>query len=144
MTMKRFLSLGLALFVSASVLVGCGADEKEPASTDTENKTEESSFEAGNYEDGTYFAQEDGFGDSGWKYVVTLKVEDEKIVEAEWNGAHKDGGTDKITRSESGEYGMVENGEAQASWAEQADLAEDYLLETQDPTDIEYTDDEGH
>ncbi|MBS4538887.1 hypothetical protein GOQ27_10450 [Clostridium sp. D2Q-11] len=149
MSMKKFLSLGLALFVSAGLLVGCGGDE-EPTSTDTDTEQEETTDEEktsteGNYEDGIYFAQEDGFSEnSGWKYVVTLKVEDGKITDAEWNGAHKDGGTDKITRSESGEYGMVEFGDAQAEWHEQSVKAEEYLLEKQDPTAIEYSSDEGH
>lgn len=147
MSMKKFLSLGLALFVSASLLVGCGADDDKPASTDTEKEETTDSKETSSdakYEDGIYFAQEDGFSEqSGWKTVVTLKVEDGKIVNAEWNGAHKDGGTDKITRSESGEYGMVEYGDAQAEWHEQAMKAEEYLIEKQD-TAVEYTDDEGH
>jgi hypothetical protein len=39
---------------------------------------------------------------------------------------------------------MVEKGGAQAEWHEQAKAAEAYLLEVQDPTAIEYTDDEGH
>ncbi|WP_130807852.1 FMN-binding protein [Senegalia massiliensis] len=152
MSKKKFLSLGLALLVSASLLAGCGSDdtEEEETSTGTEQEQEETkdgeedSSGDTSYEDGVYFAQEDSFSEeSGWKYVATIKVEDGKIVEAEWNGAHKDGGTDKVTRSESGEYGMVENGGAQAPWAEQAEKAEAYLIEKQDPTAIEYSNDEG-
>ncbi|MDK2800646.1 MAG: hypothetical protein PWQ70_2265, partial [Clostridiales bacterium] len=43
-----------------------------------------------------------------------------------------------------GKYGMKEKGGAQAEWHEQAEKAEAYLLKTQDPTKITYTDDEGH
>ncbi|MGO1368870.1 MAG: FMN-binding protein [Senegalia sp. (in: firmicutes)] len=152
MAKKKFLSLGIALLVSASLLAGCGDDntDGEETSTDAgqeqtkEEDKEETSSEDASYEDGIYFAQEDNFSEeTGWKYVATLKVEDGKITEAEWNGAHKDGGTDKITRSESGEYGMVENGGAQAPWAEQAEKAEAYLIEKQDPSDIEYSNEEG-
>jgi len=96
-------------------------------------------------EDGFYFAQEDGFSErTGWKYIAMLKVEDGKIVEATWDGANVNAGPSKKVLSKNGEYGMVENGGAQAPWFEQADKAEAYLLETQDPTEIEYTSDEGH
>jgi major membrane immunogen (membrane-anchored lipoprotein) len=94
--------------------------------------------------DGTYKAEDPEFGDSGWKYIVTLEVEGGKIVDAEWNGVHKDGGDDKITQSINGEYGMVEKGNAASEWHEQSALAEAYLLDTQDPTEIEYTSEEGH
>ncbi len=100
---------------------------------------------AGEYKDGIYFAQEDKFNDhSGWKYMVTLEVKNGNIVYADWNGAHKDGGTNKKQRSMDGEYGMLENGGAQAPWYEQAHEAEFHLIETQDPTAITYKDDEGH
>jgi len=39
---------------------------------------------------------------------------------------------------------MVENGGAQAPWWEQVDLAEAHLLDVQDPTKIEYLDEDGH
>lgn len=91
------------------------------------------------YEDGFYFAQEDGFSEkTGWKYIALLKIEDGEIVEAIWDGAHKDAGTSKKTQSKAGEYGMVEHGDAQAYWFEQAEKVEAALLETQDPTAIEY------
>ncbi len=139
--MKR---IGILLItVLIAFTFSCGGGEKEQAETqETEEKSSEES--AAKWEDGIYFAQEDGFSErTGWKYMATLKVEDGKIVEAEWNGANVNGGTDKITRSESGEYGMVEKGDAQAPWFEQAAKAEEYLLKTQDPTDINYTDDAG-
>lgn len=143
MSMKKLLSLGLALIVSVGMLVGCRSGQ-EPTSNETSQEENKATEEA-KYEDGIYFAQEDGFSEkSGWKYMVTLKVEDGKIVEAEWNGANKEAGRDKITLSEAGEYGMVENGGAQARWHEQAAKAEAYLIEKQDPTAIEYTDEEGH
>ena len=95
-----------------------------------------------NYEDGFYFAQEDGFSEkTGWKYIALLKVEDGEIVEATWEGAHRDAGTSKKTQSKAGEYGMVEHGDAQAYWFEQAEKVEAALLETQDPTAIEYDED---
>ena len=96
------------------------------------------------YEDGVYFAAEEEFSEqTGWRYCVTLEVENGEIVMAEWNGANVAGYEDKVTRSESGKYGMVERGGAIASWAEQAALTEEHLLETQDPTSVSYTSDEG-
>ncbi|WP_138419340.1 FMN-binding protein [Aquibacillus sediminis] len=150
--MKKWLTLVLAGIVSLFLITGCGSDN-EASGTEPTNDTEEpatnseepaSDLEVGNYEDGIYFAQEDGFSDSGWKYTATLEVESGEIVSADWNGANIAGGDDKDTVSANGEYGMVENGDAQARWHEQAELAEEYLLEIQDPTAIEYTSDEGH
>ncbi|MBU5595554.1 FMN-binding protein [Amphibacillus sp. MSJ-3] len=149
---KKWWLLSLSALFALLLIAGCGSDTKETTDTPDEGETSQSdgesettSFEPGSYEDGLYFAQEDDFSEnSGWKYMVTLEVEDGEIVSAEWNGAHKNGGVDKITSSSSGEYGMVENGDAQSEWHEQAELTEAYLLETQDPTAIEYSSDEGH
>ncbi|KUO64068.1 MAG: hypothetical protein APF84_08130 [Gracilibacter sp. BRH_c7a] len=127
---KKFLVVALSLMLILS-LAGCGSNQPVGA-------------EEGKYEDGIYFAQEDGFSDSGWKYVVTIEVKDGKIVSADWNGANKAGGSDKDTLSASGKYGLVAKGGAQAEWHEQAAKAEAYLVETQDPTKITYKDDEGH
>lgn len=105
----------------------------------------ESASSAKSYKDGVYFAQEDGFNaKTGWKYMATLVVKNGKIVEAEWNGANRAGGVDKITSSESGAYGMVAKGGSQSEWHEQAAKAEAFLLDKQDPAAITYTDDEGH
>jgi len=120
--------------------IGCGGNgEGETAQNETESGAPKS------YEDGFYFAQEDGFSEkTGWKYVVMLTVEDGKITEATWNGAHKSAGEPKVAQSKSGAYGMVKNGGAQSRWYEQAAKAEQYLLDKQDPTAITYTTDEGH
>ena len=96
------------------------------------------------YEDGFYFAAEDSFSESGYKYVAMLEVEDGQIVDAVWNGAYIEGGPDKVTRSASGQYGMLARGGARSEWDEQAALAEEFLLKTQDPTAVKYTDEEGH
>ncbi len=141
--LKKSLLLLLALMLVFS-LSGCGSNE--PADVE-EPKISEEPGTAQSYdslEDGIYFAQDDEFAGSGWKYVVTIEVENGEIVSAEWNGVHKDAGPDKLTLSKSGEYGLVEIGGAQAEWHEQAELAVAYLLETQDPTKITYTDEAGH
>jgi len=92
-------------------------------------------------QDGFYFAQEDGFSEkTGWKYMVSLEVENGEIVDVEWNGAHRDAGYDKVYRSENGMYGMVENGGAQAPWYVQAERVEKKLLETQDLAALTYDD----
>lgn len=150
---KNMLLVVTIVAIFSLAFVGCGGSEEAAPAEETqeaeqaeaqETATEESDFDT-NYEDGVYFAQEDGFAErTGWKYMATIVVENGEIVEAEWNGAHIDNGTDKITRSESGEYGMVANSDAQWPWHEQAAGAEEHLLETQDPTQITYTDDTGH
>jgi len=130
--MKKITMVLLALSV---LLFSCSKEEKKEAEMNASMPT---------YKDGVYFAQEDEFSGSGWKYNVTLEVKDGKITKAIWNGAHKNGGSDKVSRSESGEYGMVAKGGAMAPWFEQAAAAEAYLLETQDPAAVNYIDDEGH
>ncbi len=136
--------LVLLLGATALLLVGCGGGGEEAAPEEADSQEPAGESMAGDYEDGIHFAQEDGFSErTGWKYMVTLEVEGGEIVSAEWNGAHRENGTDKVTRSESGEYGMVERGDAQWPWFEQAAKAEEYLLQTQDPTEINYTDEEG-
>lgn len=100
--------------------------------------------ERGVYKDGMYHAEDKEFGSSGWKYTADITVLNGRILTADWNGVYKDGGDDKDTQSASGAYGMVAKGGAQAEWHEQALKAEQYLVETQDPAAITYTDDAGH
>ncbi len=128
--MKKILTVLIALTVFA-------------ATAFTEGQQEASSPEA-KYADGIYFAQEDQFSKSGWKYNVTLEVDGGEIVKAVWNGANINAGPDKVSLSKSGKYGMVKNGGASAPWYEQAAAAEAYLLKTQDPAAITYKDDAGH
>lgn len=95
--------------------------------------------EAGPYKDGYYYAEADNFDEnSGWKETVDVTVMNGKIVAVKWNAIHEEGGTDKATRSKEGEYGMVDFGNAQAEWHEQALKAEQFLLEKQDPKAIAY------
>jgi major membrane immunogen (membrane-anchored lipoprotein) len=132
--MKKVLVTLLVVFLTIGV-AGCAKDNSTPTNNTGIPET---------LADGTYFAQEDFFPGSGWKYVVTLEVKEGKIVSADWNGAHVNGGKDKKTSSIDGDYGMVAKGGAQAEWHEQAALTEAYLIETQDPTGITYTSEEGH
>jgi len=140
MKKNKILALGLSLILATGVLAGCG-QEQAPANNDNIEQPQEKDQATGTYEDGIYFAQEENFAENGWKYMVTIEVEDGKIVSAKWNGANKEAGKDKVTRSIDGEYVMTEDG---TPWHEQAAAVEEYLLETQDPTKIEYVDDKGH
>jgi major membrane immunogen (membrane-anchored lipoprotein) len=94
--------------------------------------------------DGVYFAEDKSISDTGWRTVVTVLVVNGKITAADWNGANKDGGTDMKKRSSDGKYEMSETGEGALEWFEQATLAENYLIEEQDPTNIKYSDNSGH
>ncbi|MCF7944067.1 MAG: hypothetical protein K9L75_00850 [Spirochaetia bacterium] len=136
----------MLLFTQCSKEEEAPAPAPEPTEEAEEQVTEEApTVEAADYEDGIYFAQEDGFSEkTGWKYMVTLEVEDGEIVSAEWNGANVEGGLDKKTTDKMGMYNMVAFGGAQAEWYEQAEKAEQFLLENQDPAAITYSDDEGH
>lgn len=96
------------------------------------------------YVDGDiYFAADDEYADSGWKETVTLVVSGDKIVDVDWNGVNIAGGVDKKTYDRAGKYNMVKFGQAQAEWSVQAERAEQYLLETQDPKGVTYKDAEG-
>lgn len=98
--------------------------------------------QAGAYKDGYYYAEAADFDEnSGWKETVDLTVMNGNIVAVQWNGMHKDGGTDKVERSKSGEYGMVAYSDAQSEWHEQALQAEQFLIEKQDPKAIIFADD---
>ncbi len=117
----------VAIAMVALVLVGCSKDEGTAESTsNTTTPATISPAETAALKDGVYFAMENGYDNySGWKHAVTLVVEGGKITSIDWDGAHKDGGESKKTRSLNGTYGM--NGEA-GTWAEQADKAVEYLL----------------
>lgn len=97
----------------------------------------------GKYEDGLYYAENEAYS-KDWKYFVKIEVKDGKIASVDWNGVNLNGGKDKDTLSAEGGYPMVEKGDAQAPWHEQADLVEEYLIETQDPEKVAFTDEDGH
>lgn len=138
-TKKILIAVMTIILAMAVVFAGCSKSDDGQSQTTTTT----SAASGGVWEDGIYFAQAEEYPSSGWKAVVTLEVKDGKIVMADWNAAHRDGGVDKKTSSETGAYGMVARGNAQSEWHEQAEKTEAYLLETQDPADINYTDDAG-
>lgn len=96
----------------------------------------------GPYQDGAYFAIEQEWPDSGWKEYVGLTVINGYIVAVDWNGINKQGDLKKLY-DKAGKYNMVAYGKAQAEWYQQAERAENYLLQTQDTQKIRYTDAEG-
>ncbi|WP_018749800.1 FMN-binding protein [Paenibacillus sanguinis] len=139
---KASIILSSALLLG--LLAGCGssngADTTEPASnTPAANETPASnstnSAEAGSYQDGVYYAQGEADAKTGWQYYVTLTVSGGKITEANWNAINATVPVDKVTYSKEGKYGMKAGGAA-SEWHEQAEKAEQYLIEKQDPKDI--------
>jgi len=142
MIRNRILAMGISLFLVAGLFVGCGSNDNNTANNN--KATTEASSKEGKYKDGTYHAEQADFAENGWKETVDITVEDGKIVAANWNAVHKDGGDDKKAQSVSGAYGMVEKAKAQSEWHEQAEKAEAYLIEKQDPTDIAYSNEEGN
>ncbi|WZL80140.1 FMN-binding protein [Vallitaleaceae bacterium 9-2] len=154
--MRKIIALFLTMLLVVALFVGCGKDEpatdettdttQEDATTEetTDETSDDAAVEAGSLADGFYYAQEDEFADSGWKGAIVIEVADGKMVDINWTAISKTAGVDKKTASMNGAYGMVEYGGAIAEWHEQAEAVENYLLETQDVTAIEYKDDEGH
>ncbi|MGZ9586372.1 FMN-binding protein [Paenibacillus marinisediminis] len=85
--------------------------------------------EKGQYKDGAYHAEAPQFEEkSGWKSTLDITVFDGKIVAANWDAIHKDGGDTKKAQSIAGTYGM--------NWHEQASKMEAALIEKQDPAAI--------
>ena len=82
--------------------------------------------------DGVYFAQDKGFGSSGWRDQVVVTVAGGKIAKVEWNGvSNLPGATDKKSWAASGKYGMKKVSKI-GEWNEQAAAAEAWLLKSQD------------
>lgn len=116
--------------VLSIVLAACGSDDGEAAPA-----AEAEPAAATGPADGVYFAQEAEYSErTGWKNVAVFVVENGEVVEVEFNAAHVNGGTDKVTRSRDGEYGMYGDGPAQWPWYEQAQAVEAYFLDAQDPS----------
>jgi major membrane immunogen (membrane-anchored lipoprotein) len=150
--MKKTASI-LASLLLVAVMAGCGdnntgagsaTDPNPPAAGQTQQQEPQSepAAETGKYADGVYYAE--GEFNNGWKEIVALKVEGGKIVDVEWNALPEAGGLDKKNFDKAGKYGMKEKAGAQADWWEQAEKAEAYLIEIQDPAAITYIDDQGH
>lgn len=95
----------------------------------------------GMWEDGTYSAEQEEFSDNGWKATVAITVIGGRIVAVEWDSFNEDEEF-KSDLSREGEYGMVEQTDAIAPWHEQANAAEQWLIENQDPSELPL-DDEG-
>lgn len=95
----------------------------------------------GMWEDGSYTAEQDEFGNSGWKDVVSVTVIGGRVVAVEWDSVNQEAQL-KSDLSQEGQYGMAENSDAMAPWFEQANAAERWLIEHQDPSALEL-DDEG-
>jgi major membrane immunogen (membrane-anchored lipoprotein) len=158
--MKKIFAVTSSFVLAAGLLAGCGGGST--AGTPADNATQGSPAPAeeqapaqepapvetvaeAKWADGVYFAQQDSFNEkNGLKYFVALKVEGGNITDVQWNATLKDGGMDKVSLSKAGKYPMVANGGAQADWHVQAEKAEQFLIEKQDPKAITYTDEEGH
>ncbi|WP_334074762.1 MULTISPECIES: FMN-binding protein [Paenibacillus] len=143
--MKKY-SILLCSALLLGVLAGCGSNGEGKGAAPAGNAPAESSAqtgadkanagsEQGKYKDGVYFAQGEADAKTGWQSYVTLTVSGGKITEAKWNATNANIGVDKVTYSKEGKYGMKAGG-AQSEWHEQAEKAEQYLIEKQDPKAI--------
>ncbi|MBA9088353.1 major membrane immunogen (membrane-anchored lipoprotein) [Fontibacillus solani] len=143
---KASIILSSALLLG--LLAGCGSSNEgntadkannTPATENSTNTGTNAPAEQGKYQDGVYFAQGEADAKTGWQAFVTLTVSGGKITEAKWNATNANVGVDKVTYSKEGKYGMKAGG-AQSEWHEQAEKAEAYLIEKQDPKDITLND----
>jgi len=78
------------------------------------------------YQDGYYLAISDDFSPSGWLDLVEIEVKDGMIIFASWDAFNED-------------YEFKSD-----EWYVQAQRVVDHLITTQDPTDMHYSDVEGH
>ena len=132
--MKKYVSLSLIVLLLVVSSVGCSTEAQQnttaaPTATSTEAPTE--AIDENAFEDGVYFATQEEFSKTGWKYLVIITVEDGKIVDTVWTATNRVPGLDKFTVSEEGNYGMVAFGNAQSEWHEQAQATVAYFLENQ-------------
>lgn len=141
--MKKKWSILLCSLMMVGMLAACGNNnnnEAAPATTEpatsTEAVTPATTETQGQYKDGSYYAEGEFDAESGWKPYIVLTVKEGKIATADWNFVSSKGGPDKKTLDKAGKYGMKAKGNAQAEWYEQAALAEQFLIEKQDPTAI--------
>lgn len=138
--MKKIIAL-LVLVLLVTVACTPSTKTEEPTTPPADNPADTPAETGDGYADGKYFAMADEFAENGWKETVQLEVKDGKIVDVVWNAVSNQLGIDKLTAVAQGKYPMVKAGGAQAEWNEQAELAEKYLIEVQDPSKIEL--DEG-
>lgn len=126
------------------LLAGCGnntdnaaAPTNAPAETTAPaTNSGNAGTEAGQYQDGTYYAAADVDAETGWQYFALLTVEGGKITKADWDAFNVNtAGDTKKKLSEDGKYGMKAGG-ASSEWHEQAAKAEEFLIEKQDPAAI--------
>ena len=150
---KNLLKLGLIVVLLVAMVVGCSSNnattEANNSAADANNSANEAvgsgTTEDAKYADGVYFAIEDAFSEeNGWKQSITIEVKDGLITSVNWDGVSINAGMNKKALSEAGLYNMVEYGGAVAPWFEQALVVEAYLLESQDPTAIQYQEDNYH
>ena len=97
----------------------------------------------GPYADGTYYASEEAFGSNGWKGFVSLYVTNGNIVQVYYSGVNEAGDDKQVFASE-GKYGMIVGSKIGKEWHEQAQAAEAYLVATQDPKKIKFSNPEGN
>lgn len=144
--MKKNKIFPLAVLVALMLvtLVGCQKKTEVQVDVAKDSPKEEIVVNENSYEDGIYFAAQDSYAKSGWKYVVTISVENGKIANVDWNGVNVSAGPSKKAVDAAGQYNMVKFGKAQAEWSQQAEKVEQYLIETQDPAEINYAEDGLH
>ena len=97
----------------------------------------------GPYADGTYVASMDGYDANGWKSSVSLYVSNGNIVQAYYSGVNA-AGEDKQVFASEGKYGMIKGSKIGKEWHEQAQAVEAYLVTTQDPKKIKFSNTEGN
>jgi major membrane immunogen (membrane-anchored lipoprotein) len=107
-----------------------------------------SKYQYSGYADGYYFAAQDTYSD--YRYYVILKIENNRLTEAELNGYAVDGsknacaGESKYVCSENGTYGMDQApNNVNGKWSVQADRIETYAIENQ-KLFVNYKDTSGH
>ncbi len=91
----------------------------------------------GPWRDGHYSAVAEEYSRTGWMDTVDITVIGGRIIAVNWDAMAEDGGTNKKQRSMDGEYGMYGDGPATWPWWEQAEAAQAFLLDTQDPEAVE-------
>lgn len=83
--------------------------------------------------DGWFYAKAPSFDRNGFASTALVTIVNGRIVNANWNALHKDGGDSKFVRAQKGTYKMNAK---QGEWHVQAPRVEAALIAQQDPAKI--------
>ncbi len=123
-----FFSILITLTSCANNIMPTSQTLETPVPTPTPT---EITKKTGDYIDGIYSAYEEEYNEvSGYKDQIIITIENNQITHVDFNGFDQNNRNKKTESHPGGSYNMKTAG-AQKDWYEQAELLEQYLIDTQ-------------